>query len=108
MQGGPISSCALTVTEREYSQPQEVSRSDDKDDVSETQLARGSRVVGKPEITQFFERVGLAGICSSMRTARAIGEQGEVKGISRGNPFGEWIRWFLLRDLAGNRSEQRG
>jgi hypothetical protein len=41
-------------------------------------------VVAKPEITQFFERVGLAGICSSMRAARAIGEQGEVKGISRG------------------------
>jgi hypothetical protein len=61
-------------------------------------------VVAKPEITQFFERVGLAGICSSMRAARAIGEQGEVKGIRGGNPFGEWIRWFLLRDLAGNRS----
>jgi hypothetical protein len=39
------------VTELEYSQPQKISRSDDKDDVFETQLGRSSRVAGNPSVT---------------------------------------------------------
>ncbi len=44
-------------------------------------------VVGQPDITQFFERVGLAGICSSMRTARPAARSPHPFFELRADPF---------------------
>jgi len=43
--------------------------------------------VANSDITQFFERVGLAGICSSMRTARPAARSAHPFFEFRAHPF---------------------